>query len=244
MADLRSGVEAALTRRTSVTAEYGFQWVDFDPDPVLGLELLGGTSHGGAATVRYALTRRLTILANYDLQLATVIDGDRFQVQNTQGGVEFQPSESLRVFGTMGMSRLDFSELEAPRTGPAYRAGLNQRFGSGSVDVTYGRSFVPTLGFAGTSENEEFTARLLAPVARRVYTRGGFAWRRNEPLVAGNLKLTSFWFEGGVGYAVRPWMRVEGFYDVTHQEIDRPGGRLERNRVGLQIITAKPMRIR
>ena len=39
-------------------------------------------------------------------------------------------------------------------------------------------------------------------------------------------------------------MRVEGFYGRTQQKIDRPGGRLERNRIGVQVVTAKPMRIR
>lgn len=244
LADVGGGVEAALTRRTTLTVDYGLQWIAFDPDPVLGLALLGGTSHGGMAAVRYAVTPRLKLVSTYDLQLATVIDGATFQVQNAQGGVEYQALASLQLFGTTGLSRLDYSGLQAPRTGPALRAGLTERFRTGSVDVVYSRSFVPSLGFAGTSENEEFTVRLLAPIGRRVYTRGGVAWRRNEPLVANNPKLASTWIEGSVGYAVRAWMRVEGFLDITRQTIERPGGRLERNRVGLQVITAKPMRIR
>jgi hypothetical protein len=81
------------------------------------------------------------------------------------------------------------------------------------------------------------------PLGRRWYTRSAFSWRRNEPLAAGGLRLKSIWVDGTVGYTVRPWMQIEGFYGGTRQTIDRPGGRLDRNRAGFQIITAKPMRI-
>ena len=155
----RSGVEAALTRRTSITAEYGFQWVDFDQDPVLGLALLGGTSQGGLATVRYAVTQRLndrrptTTCSSRPSSTAT-----RFHVQNAQGGVEYQPSGLAARVRQRRASRASTTAGSTRRAlGPALRAGLNQRFRSGSVDVVYSRSFVPALGFAGTSQNEEFT---------------------------------------------------------------------------------------
>jgi hypothetical protein len=39
-------------------------------------------------------------------------------------------------------------------------------------------------------------------------------------------------------------VRLEAFYSGAHQTIDQPGGVLDRNRVGFQIITARPVRIR
>ena len=51
-------------------------------------------------------------------------------------------------------------------------------------------------------------------------------------------------FLGSIGYTVQPWVRLEGFYDGSRQTIDRPGGELNRNRFGFQVITSKPMRIR
>jgi hypothetical protein len=47
-----------------------------------------------------------------------------------------------------------------------------------------------------------------------------------------------------VGYAATPWVRFEAFYGGTHQTIDRPGGTLGRNRIGFQVTTAKPVRVR
>ncbi len=93
-------------------------------------------------------------------------------------------------------------------------------------------------------QNEEATARLRLPLARRVYTSTAVSWRRNDPLLDGELPLRSLWIEGTIGYAVTPWVHVEAFYGGTHQTIDRPGGVLDRNRIGFQVITAKPVRIR
>jgi hypothetical protein len=93
-------------------------------------------------------------------------------------------------------------------------------------------------------QNEELTARLQLPLARRVYTASSFSWRQDDPLTDSELPLRSYWIEGNIGYAATPWVRIEAFYAGTFQRIDRPGGVLDRNRVGFQIITAKPVRIR
>jgi hypothetical protein len=39
-------------------------------------------------------------------------------------------------------------------------------------------------------------------------------------------------------------MHIEAFYDGTHQTTDLPGGRVDRNRIGIQVVTAQPVRIR
>jgi hypothetical protein len=77
-----------------------------------------------------------------------------------------------------------------------------------------------------------------------MYAEGSVSWRSNEPLVAGDVPLRSLWLGGLVGYAAQPWLRIEGFYGRTQQRIDRPGGDVERNRIGVQVVTAKPVRIR
>jgi hypothetical protein len=244
LADAHGGVEAVLTKRTSIVTSYDLQWVSFDRDPLLGLVLLGGHSQGATLSVRHALGGRTALIADYDLQRAIVVGGDRFDVENAQGGIEVRPWESTRLFATAGFSRLDMSRLAAPRTGPSWRAGLTRRLRTSAVDVVYSRSFVPSFGFGGTTQNEQLTSSLIAPIGRRVYTRSSISWARNEPLTIGGLRLKSTWISANVGYALRPWIRFEGFYDGTHQSIDRPGGQLDRNRVGFQIVTAKPMRIR
>ena len=112
------------------------------------------------------------------------------------------------------------------------------------MDVGYSRSFVPAYGFGGTTDNREFTVRLRLPLWRRLYSQSSMSWRTNDPLTPGALSLRSWWAQGSIGYTVQPWVRLEGFYDGSRQTIDRPGGELNRNRFGFQVITSKPMRIR
>ena len=120
-------------------------------------------------------------------------------------------------------------------------------FEKAAVDVNYARSFVPSYGGGGTLSNEEVTSNVHMPIGRRMYAEASASWRSNEPLVAGvagELPLRSLWLGGVVGYAAQPWLRIEGVYGRTQQRIDRPGGDLERNRIGVQVVTAKPVRIR
>jgi hypothetical protein len=245
LADLHSGVDVAFTKRTSMTATYSLQWVNFDRDPLVGLELLGGHSLGTSASIKHELSQRMALTGSYEMTQATVLGNGHFDIQNGDGGFEYEPSPAVRVFGALGFSRLNVDTFVAPRTGLSWRAGLERRFRlGGAIDAAYSRAFVPSYSFGGTSQNEELRTSLQLPFGRRFYTRSAFAWRRNEPLIVGGLRLKSTWIDGIVGYTVRPWMQIEGFYGGTHQNIDRPGGELNRNRAGFQVITAKPVRIR
>jgi hypothetical protein len=147
------------------------------------------------------------------------------------------------MFGAAGLARLSANERELARTGPAYRAGVTGQLGRATVGLSYSRSLVPAFSFGGTTENREVTAHAYVPLARRVTAQSSIAWRRNDPIRPGDLSLQSWWAEATLGYALQPWLRVEGFYGSTHQTIDRPGGILDRNRIGIQFVTAKPMRI-
>ena len=59
-----------------------------------------------------------------------------------------------------------------------------------------------------------------------------------------SMRLHSRWIEANVGYAIVQWLRLEGFYAGSHQTVDRPGGLVDRNRIGVQLITSSPLRIR
>ena len=82
------------------------------------------------------------------------------------------------------------------------------------------------------------------PLSRRVYTQSALAWRSNSDVQFTDTSLRSRWFEASIGYLAQPWVRVEGFYGGAYQTTSLPGGTLDRNRFGLQVITAKPVRIR
>ncbi|MBS1817940.1 MAG: hypothetical protein JSU08_08430 [Acidobacteria bacterium] len=244
LADLRSGVEVTPSKRMSVAAQYSFQWIKFDNDPVRGVPLVGGHANGGSAGLKYQLSTRTMLTADYDVQRAQIVTGNRFLVQNSWAGAEYRLTENSHVSGALGIARLDAADLGTGKTSPAWRAAYDQRFERAVVDLGVARSFVPSYGGGGTLSNLEFSANVHVPIARRFYTDATLSWRRNEPLVAGDQALTSLWAGGTVGYALQPWMRLEAFYGGTHQRIDRPGGRLDRTRIGFQVTTVKPVRIR
>lgn len=245
--ELRGGVSFDFTRRTRITGAYSAEWVAFHNSPdVSTLLLLGGHSQGGDATFRHQQTRRIALTADYNVQFGVVTGlPTTFNLQDVVGGIEYQITEGTVVSGGGGISHVNVSGFGPSRTGPALRAGLAHQLRRGGFDVSYSRSFVPSYGFGGTTENEDLTARVRGPIARRFFAQGSFAWRRNEPLEAlfANQRLVSLWLEGTVGYSATPWMRVEGFYSRVRQTIDRPGGLLTRNRIGAQLVIAQPMRI-
>jgi hypothetical protein len=241
---LRGGVEVAFTARTSMAAGYDFQWVDFDQSQPGAEGLRGGHSHGGSVNLKHAVNGRLALIADYSLQHALVTTiHQTFDIQNGSIGVEYKLSDLTRVFAAGGVSMLASTETSTHRIGPAVRLGLTHHFRTSDVDLGYTRSFVPSYGFGGTMQNEEASARLRVPLARRIYASGGVSWRRNDPLIDLDLPLRSMWIEGTLGYAMAPWAHVEVFYGGTHQTIDRPGGVVDRNRFGFQVTTAKPVRI-
>jgi hypothetical protein len=242
--DLRAGLEAALSKRTTLSVGGDFQWVAFDENPLFVTQLHGGHGFGGEASLRHKLSARTSLLADYRMQHAMISQSiESFDVWTTGGGVEQQFSEHLTAFGELGISHLVATVLSESRTGPAIRAGLTYRAPKSSVIVSYSRMFVPSYGFGGTTQNEELSASLNVPLSRRLYTQGGTAWRRNEPLTIGNPSLRSYWLEGALGYDFNGVAQIEGFFGTAHQVIDRPGGIVNRSRIGVQVVTAKRVRI-
>jgi hypothetical protein len=106
------------------------------------------------------------------------------------------------------------------------------------------RSFVPGFGFGGSLRNQEVYANVHVPFARkRAYVQGDVAWRDSEPVLEPGLGVTAFWVESAVGYAFYRWLKVEGFYNGAFQDTTVVGGRVDRNRVGVRVVTAQSMRL-
>ena len=243
--DVRGGIDFALSKRTTMTLAYTTQWIGFDQSGAFAQLLHGGHSQGGAATMRHQVSSRATLVGNYDYQHAGVDAIDTsFDIQTTTAGLEYRLTDLTTVSVGVGISHLNLNALGPSRTGPAWHASLTRQFRRAGLDLSYSRSFVPSYGLGGTMENEEALGRARLPMTRRLYAQAALSWRRNEPLSIGELRLKSWWYSGGVGYSLTPWLRAEGFYNGAHQTIDRPGGLLNRNQIGFQLIVTQPMRIR
>jgi hypothetical protein len=242
--DLRTGVELLLDRRTTISSSYNLQWVAFDSDSEL-LRLRGGHNQGGNVELRRALTDRLFLAGEFDLQLSQIRDGREFTTQNSWGGVEYRFSEYVQASGGLGVSRLSGAEGQPARTGPAVRLGLSRTTPNALMSVQFSRSYVPSYGFGGTSDNQELTTRLRVPITRRLVTNSSLSLRRNDPLDGNSTySLRSLWFHTGLGYQVLDWMWVEGFTGIARQMSNQVDGRINRHQFGVQVTAAKTTRIR
>jgi hypothetical protein len=174
-----------------------------------------------------------------------IIDEFRgFDVQNAMGTVDFRVAERLQLTGGAGFSRLSTSESDITRSAPAFRVGLNGSGARVAWNIGYRKSFLPSFGFGGTFENQEFMAGVLAPLTRRLDVSGSFAVRESDPLVASDLGLRSIWARSSVSYLANRWIRIEGFYTAVFQDSQRAGGKVNRSRAGVQVVTYKRLRVR
>ena len=242
--DLSVLVQSQISRRLETTAAYRLQWVQFDRNPRTNEALLGGSSHGATIAARQALTARLSLTADYDIARQTLGNGETFLLQNSGGGLDYALREDLHLFGSAGVSHLSGIGNRPPRLGPAMHVGLARTTPTATMAVTYRRSYVPSYGFGGTSDNEELTTRLQVPIGRRVFAYSSVSLRRNQPLDVAELALRSLWFHNSLGYVVNDWMRVEGFAAGSRQHIDRPDGRVHHYAIGLQVTATTTTRIR
>jgi hypothetical protein len=262
MDDVRTGFDAQLTKRTSLTGAYTFQWVDFDENEILPVNGLtrGGHAHGASARLERSLSSRLTFGGEYDLRRGTVDEVNEFDVQNALGTVDWRLSKQLQLSAGAGVSWLSADREDSRRSAPAFRAdlsGTGQRFG---WNVGYRRAFLPSYGFGGTFENQEFSAGFLAALTRRLDWSGTLAYRVNDPLVRStttlvpldgstpivqnDLSLESLWLRSAIGYRATRWIRVEAFYAGVLQDSQRAGGKVNRSRLGVQVVTSTRMRVR
>jgi hypothetical protein len=247
---LRAGIEHEFTKRTTLSAYYNFQKIAFDKDPVSGLALVGGVGNGATVDVRHEMTAQAALRADYDLQVASVLAVGASTIHNLRAGGEYKFSATSSVYALGGIARLGPNALTAGHTGPSWEAGATHRLGRAAVDVTYIRSFMPSFGNGATLQSDDVGAHLRMTPSRRLYTQGSVDWRQDDPLagtftaILGEQRIRSLLFSGLVGYPANRWLRIEGFFTVSRQKINRPGGDVDINRAGIQVVTIKPTRLR
>ncbi len=242
--DVRSGVEHLVSKRMTITAAGHFEQVRFEAEQASAPLLLGGHSIGGDVSLRYRFSEHTSFTADADAQHATIGTAEQvFDIQHAVAGLEQQLTPSLQVYASGGISRLGVTDYGPPRTGPSWKLGLVDHYRTTIIDLSFVRSFVPSFGFGGTTQNEAVTARIHLPITRRIYTQDLVSWSREDPLTIAIPQLRTTWFEAAVGYAARPWIRIEAYYAGTRQTA-QVEGLLQHNQYGVQVIAGKPVRIR
>jgi hypothetical protein len=243
-----SGVTVSVAKALQLTGTYGFQWLEFDrtdaePSPFLQ----GGSAHNITIGGRQALSSRLKVGADYTIQRATVgqaLELRDFTIQNAEAVVSYQLSPTVSIEGGGGISRVELPGEGGARTGPAGHFSLVKRTEYARFSVSTMRSFVPAFGFGGSLRNQDVRGGVRVPFARnRAYVDGGITWRKSDPVLREELGITAVWMDTSVGYSFQRWLKLEAFYNGGFQETTVVGGRVDRNRIGVQVVTSHPMRL-
>jgi hypothetical protein len=244
---IRSGVEHDVSKRLTISVGGYFDQAHFAVNEIYANVLLGGYGVGGSFNLRERLSERTSLTFDADAQHDSIgADGaEQFNIQHVLAGVEHQLTQGVRAFASGGFSRLGETPFGPARTGPSFRLGLSEHYRSTIIDVSYERSFVPSFGFGGTTQNGNLTARVHLPITRRIYTQDLVSWQQQDPLVIAVPELRSTWLQAAVGYAPRPEFRIEAYFAGTRQTAGREDGQLLlHNTFGIQVIASKPVRIR
>jgi hypothetical protein len=247
----RGGLDYVLGRRDAITASYQFQSVTFDRTPseiVSPLVLRGGHVQEGSATYLHRFSERLAAGGSYTLRRSAVIgDPEQFTMHMGEAALAYDLSSRWSMHAGAGVVHLLSTSTTAARSGPAWTLGIERHGERTTINAAYLRSYVPSFGFGGTVSNQEVNGglRMILPGTRRFYTSESVIFRDDQPLteVQQQLPLRSWRVVSILGWEAQPWMRLEGFYSYTRQNTLLAGGLLDRNRIGFQIVTSKPVRL-
>jgi hypothetical protein len=246
--DARSLVEYRFSARDGIAGSAGYQIVSFDrPETVPGF-LQGGHAIDASLTWRHELNGRLSVGGDYGIRRAAVVDDTVPVILHTvEGAVNYEltPSWSMSALGGVVFLRAN-AESDA-QTGPAVRIAFTHHRNSLALRTWYQRAFTPSFAFGGTVKSQEAGLGFHSPLfhSRRWYTDQSAYFRDDEPLsnIKEQLPLRSFRTYSTIGWQPQQWVRVEGFYARSQQSSLRVGGLIYRNRIGIQVITSKPVRI-
>lgn len=249
---LGGGLQAALAKHTTLRSAYTLRSVAFDINQLSGTQLQGGHAHEMTLSLDHSLSPHLVIGGEYEFTRAIVNSSsfqgvagpeDRFNMQTATVTAQYQVGSGTTLSAGAGLARLGAGLTHQARTGPEFRAGIVQRAGRAVISGSFHRSYIPSFGFGGTFQNEQWMANVHMPLGRRLYADGGFSWLNNDALDAEQPSLQTAWFSGNVGYYAARWLALEGFYGRTQQDSRRAGGQLTRNQVGFRVVAAKPVKL-
>jgi hypothetical protein len=246
--DGHAGLDYQINARNDFSATFGAQSVHFDRAEIAGGFLQGGHAVDWGGGWRHHVSARLGLGAQYGLRRAVAIDSpDAFIIHSTEAALDYELTPTWSVAASGGIVVLQQNALTDGRTGPAWRLAVERHRSGTSLNAWYLRSYVPSFAFGGTTKSQEvgFGMRATLFHSRRWYTEHSAMFRDDQPLtdILNQLPLRSLRTNSVIGWTPQVWVRVEGFYSRSQQSSLRFGGQVYRNRIGIQIVTSKPVRV-
>jgi hypothetical protein len=244
----RGTMEYRISERDAISTSLHRQKVTFDrPDELLAF-LRGGESTESFTSYRRRLNERVGFGGTYSLRRASAVgEPEHLTFHVTRAAIDYKLTPSWTLNGGAGFDYIPATPITPAQSAPGYSAAADWTERSRRFHVGYSRMFLPSFGFGGAIQNQDVTVSYFTPIAnsRRFYTENGFSLRDNRPLIMlpGRLRLRTTRLSSTLGWAPRPWIKVEGFYSRAMQTTLIPGGDIDRNRIGFVIITSRPVRV-
>lgn len=233
---------ARLSKFTDLSLKYDNTWIRFDRTDSL---LTGGVVNGLATRLSRRVREHVSVGAEYGIRLAELNEGTRHLAFHDAGGTAtFGLGARTTAAVGAGYAFLADRTLNESRTGPYVRAQLTQGTERATLGASFERTFVPSFGFGGSSQSQQVSAFVRMPLdASRMYLQGSASWRRTDPFVTDVLPLDTTLLRTTLGYSATRILRLEGFYAFTRQDSRIAGGKVNRQRVGANVVISQPMRI-
>jgi hypothetical protein len=256
--DGKAGVEYQIAAHSSFTSSASFQAVSFDRSEINDEILRGGRIFESMNAFRQKVSERMAVGADYSFRRALVTgETEPFDFHMAEAALDYTISPLWSFSGAGGVVYLQPTSLTAGNVGPAWRLSLERARAGTTFHVGYLRTFIPSFGAGGTVSSQDVSAGFRTPLfnARRLYLDTSGVFRDNQPLegvsvkvdpvtgILQQLPLRSLRWNTILGWEPQPWVRLEVFYSLVQQTSLQVGGYLDRNRVGFQIVTSKPMRM-
>jgi hypothetical protein len=235
-------VDARLTRALDLSVHYDNTWVDFADSET---PFSGGYVNGVRTSLTNRFTDRVSFGGEYEARWANLNGGLRQQLFQDMGALfRYRIAEDTQFEAAGGLALLNDRDRDLSRSGPYVRVEMVHRTQRATFGGEFNRSYVPSVAFGGTNQNESLRGYILMPLNRnRLYIQESGTWHRIDPFDPTELPLQSAWLTTVVGYRVQRWFRLEGYHALTRQDTHQAGGLIHRQVFGVQFVVSEPVRI-
>jgi len=233
--------------RTTITGAYRFNLVTFEPPETGGFsQLRDGYNHAQSLGFMRQFSTKLSVGATGEYRRDNVGEVDQqFAIKTVTGEFSLRLGTSSSIFGGGGVSQLENVWADYATTAPAFHGGFERAMRTLRLSAHYSRGFEQAYGFGTLVGSDTFSGTAFVPLADRLYyLNAQLTYTRSDPgrgLDVG-FEYTTMWSNVTVGRQLTPYLRGEGFLSFAHQSSSGPDS-TNHTRLGIQIVTSKPMRI-
>jgi hypothetical protein len=242
-----SSFQYRASPRITLSGAYRYREVTLDRDEAFGdFELLrDGRAHAPTLQIMRTFSPRLSIGGGIEYRLELVGANEDFDVQTAAAAFSYRISSTTAITGGGGASRLEVLSTTASTIAPTFHGGFEHTRRRLEITGSYSRGFHQILGFGSLASSDTFSGGAVAPLLDRTYYLSALvAFSRSRAVEAVGLgfDLNTTWTNAAVGRRLAPWLKAEAYLSIAFQT-SAVRGDSNRTRLGVQFVTATPVRM-